>query len=167
MPKQLEYYKKGGGLHYNGTFFLTSQISGSNASAFRRPQVLSFSHWWWLLSWNGGLQGWRLWGSSPPNYIQGKAPALFVPTPNSPFSPLKLTWNGSMLPLAWYCAQKIRWNLTQSKIYLHYRSPLPMADFLPEHFWVNSYTSVEVNNYRQPMWSVATVLPSLTHSPLA
>ena len=83
---------------------------------FRRLQVLSSSHWWWLLSWNGGLQGWRLWGSSPPNYIQGKAPALFVPTPNSPFSPSKLTWNGSMLPLAWYCAQKIRRNLTQSKI---------------------------------------------------
>ena len=56
---------------------------------FRRPQVLSFSHWWWLLSWNGGLQGWRLWGSSPPNYIQGKAPALFVPPPNSPLLPLK------------------------------------------------------------------------------
>ena len=56
---------------------------------FRRPQVLSFSHWWWLLSWNGGLQGWRLWGSSPPNYIQGKAPALFVPTPQLPLLPLK------------------------------------------------------------------------------
>ena len=42
-----------------------------------------------------------------------------------------------------------------------------MADFLPEHFWVNSYTSVEVNNCRQPMWPVATVLPSLTYPPPA
>ena len=42
-----------------------------------------------------------------------------------------------------------------------------MADFLPEHFWVNSYTSVEVNNYRQLMWPVATVLPSLIYPPTA
>ena len=44
---------------------------------------------------------------------------------------------------------------------------MPMADFLLEHFWVNSRTSVEVNNYRQPMWPVATVLPYLIYPPTA
>ena len=44
---------------------------------------------------------------------------------------------------------------------------MPMADFLLEHFWVNSRTSVEVNNYRQPMWPVATVLPYLIYPPPA